>query len=131
MTAQQLYDLTVGMMGITPSNATSYNDTIIPQMNTILAQTFTLENTVRAYKGLTELTTIPTVSALTDTLTYQDSVLKNVVLWGLARLLALSDDETIKASFYGQQFADGYNSENKLIASEIVDYFGEDDETTV
>lgn len=123
MTAQQLFDLTVGIMGVTPANATSYTDTIIPQINTILANTFSLENNNREYAGLVELTVIPTVSALSDNLTYQDNVLRNVVVYGLAQLLSLSDDDTIKAGFYETRYADGYAKERKLIVTDPTDYY--------
>lgn len=125
MTAQQLFDLTVGIMGVTPANATSYTDTIIPQINTILANTFSLENNNREYAGLVELTVIPTVSALSDTLTYQDNILRNVVVYGLAQLLSLSDDDTIKAGFYETRYGDNYAKERKTIAEDPTDYYSE------
>jgi len=125
MTAQQLFDLTVGIMGVTPANATSYTDTIIPQINTILANTFSLENNNREYAGLVELTVIPTVAALSDNLTYQDNVLRNVVVYGLAQLLSLSDDDTIKAGFYETRYGDNYAKERKTIAEDPTDYYGE------
>lgn len=128
MTAQQLFDLTVNVMGITPANATSYSDVVVGQINAILAQTFSLENNNRQFAGLTELTTIPTVSALSDTLTYQDNVLRNVVTWGLAQLLALSDDDTIKAGFFETRYADGYAKERKLIVTDPTDYYSTEGE---
>lgn len=124
MTAQELFSLAVGRMGVTPSNATSYNDTIIPQINTILADTFTLENNVRVSLGLTPLTSIPEVTALSQTLTYQDSILKNCVAWGVCQLLALSDDDTIKSGFFESRYQLGKNKERKFNSSDIKDYFG-------
>jgi len=124
MTAQQLFDLTVGIMGVTPANATSYTDTIIPQINTILANTFSLENNNREYAGLVELTVIPTVAALSDNLTYQDNVLRNVVVYGLAQLLSLSDDDTIKAGCYETRYGENYAKARKTIAEDQTDYYG-------
>ena len=123
MTAQQLFDLTVGIMGITPANASSYNDTIIPQINAVLAMSFKLENNNRQFAGLTELTVIPTVSALSDTLTYQDNIIRNVLVYGVAQLLSLSDDDTIKAGFFENRFFEGMKNEKKLISQEIKDYY--------
>lgn len=123
MTVQELFTLTVGIMGITPANATSYNDALLPQVNTILAQTFNLENNNREFKGLTVLTSIPSVSSLSDVLTYQDNVLRKVVVWGLAQLLALSDDDVVKAGFFENRYADGMRLEGKFVASEITDYY--------
>lgn len=123
MTAQQLFNLTVGIMGITPANATSYSDVIIPQMNTILAETYTLENNVRDHLGLSLLTTIPTVSALTDTLTYQDDVLRNVVSYGLAQLLSVSDDEYARANYFGDKYETGRRMVKKVVEVKIADLF--------
>lgn len=122
MTAQQLFDLTVGLMGITPSNATSYTDVIIPQMNTILAENFNLENLNREYKSLTVLTAIPTVTALSDTLTYQDGILRNVIAYGIAQLLSVSDGEFAMANFFSDKYEQGKQKEKKLFATEIKDW---------
>ena len=122
MTGQQLFDLAVGRMGISPSNATSYADTIIPQINTILAEDFTIENNVREYNAIAVLTVIPQITALTETLTYQDDVLKNVVTWGLCQQLAVSDGEFALANYFGDKYEAGKRMTKKLVATEIVDF---------
>lgn len=130
MTAQELFNYTVGIMGITPANATSYTDTILPQINLILAQTFELENNNRRFLNLGYdtpiypiLTTIPFLTSLSETITYQDNVLRNVVAFGVAQLLSLSDDDTIKAGFFESRYIDGQRLESKFIPSDITDYF--------
>lgn len=132
MTAQELFNLTVGVMGQSISNSQTYADIYLPNLNTILADTFKLENNNRAYNDVkipnttpTLLTTIPTITSLSDVLNYQESVIRNVLVWGLARQFALSDDDTMKTSFYAQQYADGYNNENKAIPKPIIDYLDE------
>lgn len=122
MTGQQLFDLSVGRMGISPSNATSYSDTIITQINGVLAETFTLENNVREYKAITVLTAIPQITLLSETLTYQDDVLKNVVSWALCQQLAVSDSEFALANYFGDKYEAGKRMTKKLIATEIVDF---------
>lgn len=130
MTAQELFTLTAGLMGITQNNALNYGDTILFQMNTILSQTFKLENNNREFLGLTKLSSIPTVSSLSDTLTYQDNVLRNVVVFGLAQLMSLSDDDVLKANFFEGRFIDAMKEESKAIRTDVEDYFSpeEDDE---
>lgn len=127
MTAQELFTLTAGLMGITQNNALNYGDTILFQMNTILSQTFQLENNNREFLGLTKLTSIPTVSSLSDTLTYQDNVLRNVVVFGLAQLMSLSDDDVLKANFFEGRFIDAIKTESKAIKTDIEDYFSPED----
>lgn len=135
MTAQELFNFIVGIMGITTANATSYTDTILPQINLILAQNFELENNNRRFLNLGYvdpiypiLTTIPFVTALSETLTYQPNVLRNVVSFGVAQLLALSDDDTVRAGFFESRYVDGQRLESKFIPSDIIDYFSTGDE---
>lgn len=123
MTVQELFKLTVGIIGVTANNATSYLGTLVPQVNTILAQTFELENNNREYLGLELLTEIPEVTSVTDILTYQDNVLRKVVVWGLAQLFALSDDDVVKAGFFENRFADYMKLESKFIKTDITDYY--------
>jgi hypothetical protein len=135
MNGQQLFDYTAGIMGITPSNATSYSETVISQINAVLADTFNLENNQREYLNqtlvtpLALLTSIPVITSLTDALTYQDGVLRKVCSWGLAELFALSDDDTIKTGYFNARYNDAKNLEAKLINTDIVDFYStEEDE---
>ena len=128
MNAQDFFDLCVGTMGINSSNASTYQETYFPQLNTILSDVFYLENINREYKGLTPLTESQKVTSYSDVLVYQDNILRNVVLPGLVRLFFINDDEFTKAGFWGTQYANAFVTEGKTVASDIVDYYGEDDE---
>jgi hypothetical protein len=128
MTVQQLFNLTIGMMGMDSSNATTYEGPFIPQLNVILAQTFMLENNVRTKKALDLLTAYPTMDGMTNDLTYQDELLLRVVPWGVAQLMSLTDDDYVKAGFYGARFADEYNRASQLIATVVTDYYGSNEE---
>jgi hypothetical protein len=123
MTAQELFNHVVGIMGQVPSNAQTYLDVFLPNLNAVLAQSFKLENNNREYYDLAILTTIPKVTTLSDVLTYQDNILYNVVSWGIAQQLALSDDDVVKTGFYSQQYAEGLINEAKMIKEDIVDYY--------
>lgn len=122
MTAQELFNLTVANMGMTPSNAQTLLEIYLPNLNTILADTFKLENNNRLYNDLPILTSMPTVTSLNDVLTYQENVIRNVVMWGVARQLALADDD-VKSSTYSFQYTQGFNNESKVIHSDIEDYY--------
>lgn len=124
MTVEELFTQTIGIMGLTPANATTYRDSLYAQVNTILGQLFDLENNVRVSKELEPLTEIPSVASDSDVLTYQDEVLKRVVTWGLAQLFALTDDDTIKAGFFGARFAEESYNVMKLEQTEILDVYG-------
>lgn len=123
MTAQELFDLSLSLMGLTSTEAQINENIYFSNLNIILSQTFGLENVNREYKELDVLTTPQVVSALSDVLTYQDNVLKNVVVFGVAQLLAMNDDDYDKSGFFEQRYADGMNREDKTVSSDIVDYY--------
>lgn len=123
MTVQQLFELAIGNMGLTVDNAATYAVTLLPQVRTILARLFTLENTIRTNKGIAVLTTYPVPVATSDVLTYQEEVLVQCASFGLAQLFALSDDDTIRAGFFGSLFAEEYKNLNKVIASPVEDVY--------
>ena len=124
MTVQQLFDTTTSMLGLNASNASTYLETLIGQVNTLLADCYNLENNNRRALGLTELTTIPTVAVIGDTIPYQDSIVRKVMIWGLAQMFAIIDDEMNRATYYGIRFADGLRGESKAIPTDIEDYYG-------
>lgn len=123
MTAQELFDLSLSLMGLTSTEAQISESIYFSNLNIILSQTFGLENVNREYKELDVLTTPQVVSALSDVLTYQDNVLKNVVVFGVAQLLAMNDDDYDKSGFFEQRYADGMNREDKTVSSDIIDYY--------
>lgn len=123
MTVQQLFEQTVGIMGLTALNAVTYQATLIPQVNTILGQLYDLENNLRRIASEVELTETPSVSATTDILPYKEQIIRRVAIWGLAQLFALTDDDTIKAGFYGARFAEESINVMKLEREDILDYY--------
>lgn len=125
MTVQELFKQAIGIMGLIEANATTYEATLVPQVNTILGQLFDLENNVRKSKDIELLNEIPSVSDKTDTLLYQDEVLKRVASWGLAQLFALTDDDTIKAGFFGARYAEESYNVSKIIHTDVIDVYGD------
>ena len=128
MTGQELFNETIGMMGLTTSNAVTYVETAVPQINTLLGQLFDLENNLREKNEEDKLTEIPAIFAISDVLPYKESINRRVLKWGLAQLFALSDDDTVKATYYGAVFAETYKEYSKNIVTEVHDYFGGDSE---
>jgi hypothetical protein len=112
------------MMGMSTANATTYEAPFIPQLNVILSQCYNLENNVREYGSVALLTAMPSVASLADALTYQDEVIRNVLVWGVAQLMALSDDDTVKAGFFGMRYAEEFNKASKFIPSPVTDFYG-------
>jgi hypothetical protein len=130
MTGTELLTYTAGIMGMEYSTLSVYSDTIkLSFINTVLQQTFNLENNVRAHNGTAVLTTRPVLTALSETLTYQDAIVRNVLPNGIAQLIALADDETIRAGFFSQRYEESQRLESFLIASDVTDYYTTYDST--
>ena len=125
MTVQELFKQAIGIMGLTEANATTYQETLLPQVNTILGQLFDLENNLRKSKGIELLEQIPSVLSIDSVLNYQDELLKRVAVWGLAQLFALTDDDTIKAGFFGARYAEESYNVSKIIHTDVIDVYGE------
>lgn len=127
-TVQQLFNRVIGMLGIEAANATTYQVSFPQQTNVVITDCFKIENTNRVWKKLVELTTIPTVTALADSIDYQEELMQ-VLANGLAMFLSLSDDETIKTQFYNSQYEESKSKANKMNPKAIVDYFSAEDVT--
>ena len=128
MTVEQFFKYTVGMMGMTPANSITYRDTFLDQVNSVLARLFELQNNNRVYRGESKLPQIPFVGGFEEEIPYDDTLVKNILVWGVAQSLALTDDDTVKATYYGAVFADTYKEYSKNIITEVHDYFGGDSE---
>jgi len=129
-TAQALFDRAIAMMGISAENATTYSGTYLQQANVILADCFTVENTNRLYKDLAVLTAIPTVATLATAIDYQENMLQ-VMAYGVAMYLCLSDDETIKTQFFNVQYEEAKAKARKMNPTTLIDYYSAEDTTLV
>ena len=104
MTANQLYRTTLAIMSENESNASSYTEFVIPNINVLLSELFDTENSLRVAEGQPILTEIPQVAQLTDVLPYNEQLCRTVMPYGLAVYLSLGDDEYSKAGFYDSRY---------------------------
>ena len=104
MTANQLYRTTLAIMSENESNASSYTEFLIPNINLLLSELFDAENSLRATSGADILTDIPEIMSMTDELPYQEQLCRTEMPYGLATYLALGDDEYTKAGFYDSRY---------------------------
>ena len=69
-TVQNLFDLTIGVMGEQKSNSSSYNEIFFPIMNTILSECMENENALRQRDGMDLLTEAPYLKTMEDAVPY-------------------------------------------------------------
>lgn len=125
MTANDFFSYCVNLMGNTIAQSADTQDYFLNCTNAILQETLPYENAYRISKGQTELTQAKTLSSLADDMTYHDEVIKNIVLWGVATLIALADDDTIKAGFFDSKYQYNRNSYSIANYEDIKDIYAD------
>ena len=112
MTVADVYDRALGLMYATSADKPDYNDFIIPVVNVLLGELFVTNNAILLAKEEEPLTSIPYVTAVGDTLTYEDEVLVSIIPYGIAGILLGEDPSTANLSI---QYKNKYE-EQKLMA---------------
>ena len=127
MTANQLYRTTLAIMSENESNASSYTEFVIPNINVLLSELYDTENSLRASNGEVLLTEIPEITQLTDVLPYNEQLCRTVMPYGLAVYLSLGDDEYSKAGFYDSRYQTSKLKYSRANYVDVSDYY-EDEE---
>ena len=110
--------MAIALMG---ESGTNYDSLQVEITNQLLAEMFSVNNTTLT----TPLTTIPSVTLATDTLTYDTGLLREVMPYGMAAKLSLQDSPTLFNAM-------NYEYENRLqkysrgVTTTITDYYGGD-----
>ena len=91
MTVKELYELTKAMM-FEKKTSRDYDNYYIPWINVLLSENFDLNNSLLTAIGETPLDDIPSVSADTDELPYEDKINREVLPYGLAAKFFIDDD---------------------------------------
>lgn len=124
MTVQNLFDDALALIAVESADAENYSPFAIRHVNALLADLYEIENSLRASKGLAELTVMPTVAALPDALTYQDELTRNVMPYGLIMRLVLNEDNA-SIGYFNQRYEDGKSRYNVCSSSTITDVYSD------
>jgi hypothetical protein len=122
-TVQNLFDLSIGILGEQKSNSSSYNEIFYPIMNTILSECMENENTLRQRDGMELLTEAPYLSAMDDKIPYHAELVRNVLPYGLGMFLFLGDDENVKATFFSSKYDEGKTKYSPAVYVEVGDVY--------
>ena len=90
MTGTQLLASAAALFNDT--NSADYNTIALPSLNILLAETFDVNNRLRAAAGKALLTSILQLTALTEAITYEDKLVMMAMPYGLAEKL-IADDQ--------------------------------------
>lgn len=105
MTVDEIYKLTKAWMFENPSSAT-YDDSIIPILNKVLAETYEENNMLRMKKGMAPFqdgVSSHMVSSLDDEIDYEEEYQYDVIPKGIDANF-LMDDDLSKMSIYQTEY---------------------------
>ena len=104
MVVEEMFELCCGMFGEKSSDCKVWRDGFLAMLNGVLAECFSIENGQRKQKGEMELKMPQTVQSFEDGLVYDEILLRKCVVWGVCTLLALSDDDAVKAGAFNNKY---------------------------
>ena len=122
-TAQQIFNMTIGLMNEDINNSPSFKTFFIPTLNTILGETLEQENILRYRDGVEELTAAPFIENMEDEIPYHEELLRNVVPWGVGMVLWLGDDELERATFFSTKYDENRTNTSSAVYVETEDCF--------
>jgi hypothetical protein len=122
MTVANLIQSAVALMGGDLEDTTDYNAYAIASTNMMLADLFSINNAILASAAEDELTSIPSVTAVSDTLTYSDKLTRNAMVYGLARDLGLRDNHPA-TSMFSRLYDEKKAACNIGTSSQVTDYY--------
>lgn len=94
-----IYVTALALLGEFPEQDDESTKNMLALLNTLTADCFDVNNTLRAYVGKEKLSEIPFKESLDDVMEYEEQLCRDTLPYGLASLLILEDD-TDRASFF-------------------------------
>lgn len=124
MTAKNILDAALPLMGVEISEEESYTADFIPVLNILLAEAFDVNNSIRAAAGQEELTDIPSIAELDDAVPYDAKLCRMVLPYGAAGILYFEDNAAL-ATQYKQKYEYELGQSAKAVYTQIDNYYGD------
>ncbi len=113
MTVNDIYTAALALLGEFPEQDSESVTVMISLLNTLIADCFDINNTIRIYKEKEKLDDIPFIESLDDEVVYEPELCRDGLVYGLASLLILEDD-TDRASFFDFRYQQKKLQYNKM-----------------
>ncbi len=94
-----IYESALALLGEMPGQGDEFHPNVIALINTLIADCFDVNNTLRVYRGEKALEEIPFNESLDDRLEYEEQLCRDMLPYGLAALMILEDDAN-RAGFF-------------------------------
>jgi hypothetical protein len=122
-TAQQVFDITLGLMIETGTSSTDYKRNYLPILNTILSECLSRENSLRYRDVMEELTEAPNIQGMEETVPYHEELVRNVLPYGVGMFFFLGDDELERATFFSTKYDENKDKYTPAVYVEVVDVY--------
>ena len=105
MTGNEIYHAALALTGEPPGSEGDYDAAVVTGLlNILLSECLPYNNVLREAGGGKPMEETPVLLALTDPPGYEPVMEREVLPYGLAMHLMLSDDEMAKAQFFNQKY---------------------------
>ena len=95
-------------------------------LNILLAECFTINNSIRISRGLDEMAKMPMLTGIDDEIPYEDLLVRTALPYGMAGKL-IADDDFGKSQYLTAQYALHVNRAMRARAQPISDVYGGSD----
>lgn len=130
MIVNDLYNMSLALIYEKASGSKNYDMYLIPYLNILLSENFSINNNVRVSKGLDNLINPQIIIGKNDTLLYEYEIITEVLSFGLASMLIMQEDILVTNGMVFNNLRNRYlenkSKNNKVIIVDIEDIYGTD-----
>lgn len=124
MTGSEVYEQAIGLMATPPDDAAVYKQFALSAINAALAESFSINNSMRLFLGKEELEGIPLLGALSEEIPYEEELVRSALPYGVCSKLYIDEDDMARVVYYHNLYIQFANACAKLVAGEVEDVYG-------
>ena len=117
MDGNELLKRAMALYAETDTNDEDVKALSVPYINMVLAETFDVNNRMRQYAGKEPLESIPEITALDETIQYEDKLVKLALPYGLAAKLYFDEDDNPRLTMFLQEYSDRVNQCDRWVVA--------------
>lgn len=95
-------------------------------LNVMVPEVFDINNELRVWKGMEPLTEWPEYKALEDDVVLEPELCRAALPYGLAKNLLIADEESARAEYYNNKYAEAVNACMRIKPEPVRDVYGDD-----
>lgn len=117
MTGSELLQRALALFAETDTSDADYQALAIPHINMVLAETFEVNNRLRKMAGKDAFDTVPEIGALSDSIEYEDKLVRLALPYGLAEKLYFDEENNARLSMFKQEYAERVNQCDRWVVA--------------